>query len=476
MNAPASLDRGLLLEALETRTLLAADDPFGLVADFDLTMQALSGNGEFAASFSKNFGNQQLVLTGSTQGVLTIDLDKLPAFITNIRISSFAEVNFIGTDQVKTLVIEDVDIVKASNLTVLDNLHATDVSSLSVAFAADTTVLKGTKMELNARSVDGYNGLLSYLDQLTLTTDSEVLLFTSGSAEQTLYLTNSPKLIVAYGIQDSSIHFGLPPVIEDPTTNPGTEPPIPGYPPGDPGTDVPHGGGTDTPSTEPNDPVVIITLPADERTRAFVAELRELLRSPSSNPQQFVLEFLQRLNPPAVPVPEVANVAALDDRHTGSSTDLFGETEPGSGDADLTADLQSAHASYDLSIDRQLLASSHADVAVAALPDGVVPVNNVEIDVLGATPFRLVDDDNIPVVTDRPVRENGEELSLQDGLQAFGSYIVERVSAEFFPGEQSLVLLVDPKPTRAPFVGRNSALDKLASGGVEIAHVDRLLA
>ncbi len=476
MKAPASFNRGLLLEALETRTLLAADDPFGLEADFALAVQALSGQGDFVATFSKPFGNQQLVLSGSTDGVLTIDMDKLPSFITNIRISSFAEVNFVGTDQVKMLVIEDVGTVKAADLTVLDRLDATDVASLSVAFAGDLTKLSGTKMVLNARSVDGFSGIFSSLDQLTLITDSEVILFTSASPEQTLYLANIPKLVVTPGLQKSSIHFGLPPVIDDPITDPGTEPPIPGNPPPTPGTDTPVGG-TDTPSPNPNDPIVIITLPADERTRAFVAELRELLRSPSADPHQFVLEFLQRLNPAATPAAAaiLAEAAAMERGEIQLST---GQSETLVGESIAQSLTDTAISSYnDLSIDRPLILSTQTGGTLSPLPDSVTPVDNlVEIDVLGATPLRPGNDQTSSHLTDRAARQQDDEINLQTSLQAFGSYLVERVSAEFFPGQQSLVLLVDPKPTRAPFVSRNSALDQLASGGVEVVSAQRLLA
>lgn len=465
------------MEALETRTLLAADDPFGLLADFDLTKLALSGEGDFAASFDKRFGNQLLVLTGSADGVLTVDMDKLPSFVTQIWVSSFAEVNFVGTDQVKQLLIKDVDTVNAPNLTVLDRLDATDVASLSLAFAGDLTMLEGAKMHLNARSVDGLYGIFSSLDQLTLTTDSEVLLFTSLSAEQELYITNAPRLIVTSpGMQKSSIHFGLPPVIVDPTPDPGSEPPLPGNPPVNPGTDTPVGG-IDTPSVNPSDPIVIITLPADERTRAFVAELRELLRSSSSDPQQFVLEYLQRLNPSAAPTAGaiLADAASLDHRDSGRPSDL---ADPLAAESSASNVADASTSPFDdLSIDHPLVLSSHIDGALTPLPDSVTPVDNLlEIDVLGATPFRPANDQASSQNSERATRESGDDIGLQSSLQAFGSYIVERVSAEFFPGQQSLVLLVDPKPTRAPFVSRNSALDQLASGGIEVAGVDRLLA
>ena len=48
MNAPRRASRNLTLESLESRTLLAAD-PFGLLADFDLTVRALTSSGQFDA-------------------------------------------------------------------------------------------------------------------------------------------------------------------------------------------------------------------------------------------------------------------------------------------------------------------------------------------------------------------------------------------------------------------------------------------
>lgn len=471
MNAPASRKRGLLLEALETRTLLAADDPFGLIADFDLTMKAVSGEGEIAASFPKPFGHQRLLLTGNSEGTLIIDLNKLPDFVVDLEISSVSEVLFIGTDSLRNLILKDVDFVSASDLSVREAVHATNVDSLSIAFAGDTTVLKGTKMALNAKSVDGHFGIFSDLEELTLTTDSKVLLFTSLSSEQTLYLTKLPDLIATSGLDSSSIRFGLPPVVDP---GPGTNPPEePGANPNNPGSGDPIGEGG---PGDPQDPgqIVIITLPADERTRAFIAELREILRTRSGDPQQFVLEFLNRTNP--APASSVNAMLADSPAASGridsnslfsDSTELTGSSGPrGNGAA-----LESAYVAYEFGIDQPLVSGS-SNIVANKLPDDMFAAPVIDIDVFWPVAPLPPSSGN----SARPSGESAEEApaeqpTLEESLHAFGSYLVERVSAEFFPGQQSLVLLVDPKPTRSSIFPPNSALDEFANGGRRVANV-----
>jgi hypothetical protein len=53
------------------------------------------------------------------------------------------------------------------------------------------------------------------------------------------------------------------------------------------------------------------------------------------------------------------------------------------------------------------------------------------------------------------------ELALADSVRAFGNYVVERLTAEFSPGQQSLVLLVDPQPSRPAGLARKSADDAI---------------
>ncbi|HYD82634.1 MAG TPA: hypothetical protein VEA63_01250, partial [Opitutus sp.] len=268
-----------------------------------------------------------------------------------------------------------------------------------------------------------------------------------------------------------SIRMGLPPVVDP---GPGTNPPEePGTNPETPGNGDPVGEGN---PGGPNDPgqVVIITLPADERTRAFIAELREILRTRSGDPQQFVLEFLNRMNPaPTSSVNPMLADSSVSSGRIDSNSVLSESTEPVAsfGDGGNGAALASAYVGYQFGVDQPLV-SGTSKIFGNKLPDGMFAVPAIDIDVFWPVAPLAAPSSTSARPLDESVEEApSEQPTLEESLHAFGSYLVERVSAEFFPGQQSLVLLVDPKPSRSSVPTRNSALDEFANGGRRIASV-----
>lgn len=455
MKAPRRASRNLTLESLESRTLLAAD-PFGLLADFDLTVQALTSSGQFDASFSTNFGNTQLVLNGHGIEVLTIDLDRLPSFVTNLKISSFATVNFVGTDRVDNLVASDVGAVIGSNLSVTKSLHVNNVGSVDLASAGAMAVLKGTATSLSVRSL-GETMILSDLQKLTLDSESRSLFVVGLNSDQILNLKYRPESISLAGLPSSSVHL-----VDKVAALPA--------PPETPGGAVDAGSTgsgaiVDPAPTPPLDPVVVITLPLDERTRAFIAELRDVLRSSNKDSQQLVFEFMAHNAPnlglqaaitgktallPAAPRELEAFARGV------SELSMAGEAGPSDFATVQFGAPQDPHQFTDRPID--LGGVDLPSIAPASRPIEIDATWPVALSPLAARDTGTGTAPNVRRDTE------SEKLKIEDTVLAFGNYIVDRVSAEFSPGEQSLILLVDPKPTRGSGTNPTTALEQFARG------------
>jgi len=456
MNAPRRANRNLILESLESRTLLAAD-PFGLLADFDLTVQSLTSSGQFDASFSTNFGNTQLVLNGHGIEVLTIDLDRLPSFVTNLKISSFATVNFVGTDRVDNLVASDVGAVIGSNLSVTKSLHVNNVGSVDLASAGAMAVLKGTATSLSVRSL-GETMILSDLQTLTLDSESPSLFVVGLNSEQILNLKYRPETISLAGLPSSSVHLVDKVALPAPETPSG---------PVDAGS-TGNGPIVDPAPTQPLDPVVVITLPLDERTRAFIAELRDVLRSSGKDSQQLVFEFMAHHTPNLSLQAAIAGKTALLPAsreleafaHGLSALPMAGEAGP--------SDYASVEfgAPEDPNRDRHHFTDRPIDLGGVDLPGGAPASRPIEIDAtwpVALSPLAARDAGTRMAPSLRRDTES-EQLKIEDTVRAFGNYIVDRVSAEFSPGEQSLILLVDPKPARGSGTNPTTALEQFARG------------
>ncbi|HWL17255.1 MAG TPA: hypothetical protein VNR00_16735 [Opitutus sp.] len=466
MNAYPALPSRLLLEALETRTLLAADasDPFGLTADFNLTMAAVSGTGDFQGSFSTNFGNHRLVLTGNADAAVTIDLDKLPDFITNLYISSFETVNIVGNDKVETLIIDSVGSFSASGLSVTESLTARDVETLSLATAGRLAVLKGDSTDLSLGAL-GDTSLISDLKTLTFDSSSKSVFLISLNSEQTLNLKYLPDLVAVTGMPTSSVHVLLPG-----TGDPETPPVTPGNGGGTPNTP----GDSQTPTTpttpvpaSPPDKLVVISLPLDEKTRAFLLELRNVLNSSSRETEILLAEYLG--HPLQLQSPLLSSHSVTPE----ALQNPFGDRSK----FDLATDipLTSITAGTPINFESPILLPGHGlftdrglpplpETTVFSAPMGVenklgVPMH-VDVSWNGFDPVALAEIGNHR-------NQNGSspepEQSLAETVRALSTYIVERVTAEFSPGQQSLVLLVDPQPTRGLGTSRKSSLEQMVS-------------
>jgi len=430
MSSPARTDRRLQLEALETRTLLAGD-LFGLVADFNSASAALSGVGDYQASFNEPFGNRELVVTGTTEGELVIDLDRLPDFVTNLKISSFSEVTIIGTDRLNKLLLSDIDVLHAPQLNITTGVYADNVGLIQLASAGDQLLLTGSATVLDVGSLDNTT-IISDLSKLAITSKNESLFVISLNSAQKVYLTSEPDFISVVGLASTAqIRLG-----GDFDESPGTGEPSPG------------GVGTGS------DDVVVITVPTDERIRAFIAELRALLASPNSDRQQLVLDFISNLpvDRPALaaaPSPVTSELLRLElDRMESFHAQPIA---PALGDLSTDPSFVPTLGQYELGL-AGILSLPTAEPAgsepvLEVLPPAPLP-GSIDTGTVVATIIRNLTE--APAATDLSLEgaAAADLASPAEETRTLGEYIRERIAAEFTPGEQTAVLLVDPKPTR----------------------------
>jgi len=470
MKPTSGIPARLTLEALETRTLLAADlsDPFGLGSDFNTAMQAVSGTGEIHGAFLTNFGNHKLVLTGTTSSSITIDLDKLPSFITNLEISSFAGVKFTGADTVENLILDGITTVSAAHLNVSQATFTNNVGTFEIGSLGTNAVLAGGDMQLTAHYLDDTT-IISDLHSLTLTSESKSVQFIAlgTSADQTLNLTYVPEVLGISGISTNSVHTVIPVLashtIASTTPVDGTAHTLEVI--GDSSalakTTVEITSITaPTPSSEP-DRLVIVSLPLDDQTRALLAQLHDILQSQHEGSGDRVLAVLNQSRIPAL---NLANPVVADHDGSQNTAELpaaiikDGSLLQAVANATLTP----------ISGPSQIITGAHQmiDAPNFVLPStdaatnqigGVLTVPGVvDVDVKWVPNFAPVQGSS-EVAASSPISEKAAALSVADGVRALGSYIVERFSAEFSPGQQSLVLLVDPQPSRAASNSRKSS-------------------
>lgn len=467
MKAHPEISRNLRLEALETRTLLAADlsDPFGLVADFNLASKALSGSGEFHASFDTRFGNHQLIIDGSSESSLTIDLDKLPSYITNLKITSFNSVTLTGKDHVDNLILTGIGSFSAEGLSVDSSVVTTDVGSLSLASINQYIYVAGSEMKLSVDSFGDLGTIIAEVPTLTLSTKSNHVDIVPGqkALDLTLYLASVPASSVVTASGFNKIHVGLPPVD---TPGSGVEDPGPG--PGgtdEPGTIDPAPGGDGTVVVTPTpdgDGLVIITRPLDEQMRLYLEQLSQLLHSTQQGSDQQLLNLLNHGGPRGTEVNAVAiaesfeswNSPVLPDSKFGFAAPLTQTTSAGVSASTLSS-AQFTAPSAEVWQGLNAFNKTWTAPTPASLPDGLGVQNLTEVDI--SWPVVLAPQET-PSASRKSDNSDAPASTFVGSVQALGTYIVDRVVAEFSPGQQSLVLLVDPQPA-----SRNSATSKKAA-------------
>jgi hypothetical protein len=485
MKAHPEISRNLRLEALETRTLLAADlsDPFGLVADLAHASQALSGAG-FGASFDTHFGNHFLVVTGGEDSSLTINLDQLPSYITGIQLSSFESVTVTGTDHVERLLLRDIGSMSATGLNVDGALTAQNTGSLSLAAVEGNIAVSGDKMTLSIDKIGELSLLVSDVDDLTFSSQTSEISMLFGQREQTLRLTSNalPSGWHISGWDNSRIHVILPSVDQG-NSDTGTDTPTV---PVDSGSNSGGSGSVDVPTTpsapdtssgpdthDSKDEFVIITHPLDEQTRLFLEQISRLLHSSDADAGQRVLDLLDQSG--IVTPNGNVEIAAqnggllasnvLRTAAVGSFSSVTKTTSQPYMDVSKFANVSGELALWTNS---DLILSRAVD-AKATLPDNLSLSKLVDVDL--SWPVSLSPSEP-PHVTRSAKNDSGEirEVPIEDSVRALGSYIVDRVVAEFSPGQQSLVLLVDPQPTRSPAGSKKSpALASLDAVGFSAA-------
>jgi hypothetical protein len=213
-------------------------------------------------------------------------------------------------------------------------------------------------------------------------------------------------------------------------------------------------------------PVKIITLPLDERTRQFLAELRDVVRAAGRDSEHVVSEFMAHSVTPAVSM--------------APSLKLLGTpVEALRGDVAALARLAEANVSTG-----SHNGTAKPDITVSAGTDHATPIagNSGVFSHLFQSPAiskfgTLNADATWPLAMSAlhaldhaaPVLAVAKEIDredskLADSVRAFGNYIVDRFAAEFSPGDQSLILLVDPKPAPTGSSNPASAIEAFARG------------
>jgi hypothetical protein len=207
----------------------------------------------------------------------------------------------------------------------------------------------------------------------------------------------------------------------------------------------------------------------DQRTFAFIAEFRESLKTSSKDSQRVLLDFLSQS---ATEASTAAATMAKPGRTLVHATPRDLEVALQRAPIAAGAEWQGAIASVAAGESAPLSAlvfdyhtDQPIDLSAATLQLPVEPGPRIEIDATWP----------VAVVATQP-SENPEpftplglgqpepvEPRLEDSIRAFTDYVVDRVTAEFSPGEQSLVLLVDPKPNRPGSVNHGSTLELFGS-------------
>lgn len=418
------------MEPLESRTLLASVwDP-----DFAAVLSAVSGSGDYSVAFNPRFGIKELVITGQSSTSLTVNFDTLPAFVTSVTISQFDSVTFLGTDNLNKLVASDINSLSAAGITLNLGVYSTNVGFLSLSAAGELAVLKGGSTKLDVANLDS-TLIISDLQTLAILSQSPAISVVSLNSEQIVKLNYQPGQISVVGLSDASRQILLA----------GDDPKTP---------------------TLPGSGVVVIDIPANDRTDALLARLRELLRSTQADGPQLVFELVssdkwlasQRGQTPLAA--ETGPVAIVDPNQGRQFSGAFMDIPPQRFDS------------------LGLFFPTLGELELAGLQSGRTPTGPDEsvFDWPAASAFpvataRSPDFSLMPSPGDEllPVRTTHGEfagsefagISQDHDPRILKYHLLGRISAELSPGEQGAYLLVDPKPMRSfPDKNRESALHR----------------
>jgi hypothetical protein len=212
--------------------------------------------------------------------------------------------------------------------------------------------------------------------------------------------------------------------------------------------------------TPGGDGLVIITRPLDEQMRLYLEQLSQLLHSTQQGADQQLLDLLNHGGPHAPQVDAAALAEAFESWNSPVlpaskygfapvSAVTNGVSKPGLSSSQFTAPSAELWPEFDS------FSKTWTAPVTAPLPDGLGVENLPQIDV--SWPVSLTPQE-MPSSARKSDGGDATTSTFVGSIQALGTYIVERVVAEFSPGQQSLVLLVDPQPS-----SRNSTTSKKAA-------------
>lgn len=411
--------RGLQLEPLEARTLLAG----GLLSGTDSFAEvhaAVTGSEKVSLVFDAYLGNS-VTITGSPTTDVTVDFAKLPDRITHLTLSNFDDIILLGADGIAALVVKDADTVQGPQLEV-SRLRTENVGTVSLAATTRSATFSGTG-ETRIVIPDIENTTLAVgIDKLTVLSETERVYVLFTRPDQTVEFEYFPKHIdgTVAADWDQKIVFHVP----KPTV-PGSEP---------------------NPKPEP-EVVVVFHLADEARIRRVLSQLETQPGGFDLTAEQLMSELVRNGDSGGYELAAAAaqvqtglqlNRVTESVSHVGGSETAnlltLGSTLPSLGDLELANQLAESSRSHSTRV--------HLDASATTVPHGerFLAVNSLP--------------DVISPSAESTGRATVEELygtyvfRLDNQSRTFSEYLFERFAAELRPGNQTAVLLVDPKPNR----------------------------
>ncbi len=149
--------------------------------------------------------NQVLRITGPGSGNVVIDLDRLPASVVNLQISSFTNVTLTGDHKVNSLLLSEIGRVDAGRISIGSTLWANNVEHIKIDSAPDIVWLQGSRDESGMLTL----GKRTLLDVGTFSSSPSAFIFAwveNLGLSATSPVETAPS-ITSYGTQQILLNF-----------------------------------------------------------------------------------------------------------------------------------------------------------------------------------------------------------------------------------------------------------------------------